>query len=557
MEIKKRNRAELKSYFVKNAIPTESNFADLIDAALIQKSDGVAKLPGDPLSIEAVGDDNSRKQALSLYRSFTDNKPSWNLELSPRTAPSDPATARVGLGVTDGNGVCRLFIDAATGNIGIGTTAPAAIFHVRAASGVGVLESTTNEAFLKLQTVEGVENRVELANRAGGRLALWTRAGGDSLNILRDGRVGIRTDTPARVLHIGAGGQIALAQANGVSTDSTAGLFWNTDEHYAIRRSGGTWTAPDYQQLVLDWPTGIVLTPGTGANAGSGKSYVDIRGGKGLRVSDGSVVVGPGDPGDTKLKVASSATDHVSTIFGVAGSGELRMVGWSSGWNINAQTDGKHLYINRDSGASTNLYLGRNGAELQVLANGNVGVGGVPGTRLHVYGDSLVTGSVRAEGGLVFDGNLAAHLNTDGALYRYDGQCYLAVDDNLYIRDTNSKLIKFHFDTIAGIIRQDDWSGVSFQSNWVNYQSGYNNAGYYKDRQGRVHLRGLVRNGVVGEAQTIFTLPAGYRPAGRELHNATSNDGLGRVDILTDGRVIPYFGNPAWLCLDGISFRAA
>ena len=75
MEIKKRNRAELKSYFVKNAIPTETNFADLMDAVLIQKSDGVAKLPGDPLSIEAVGDDTSRKSALNFYRSFTQPTP--------------------------------------------------------------------------------------------------------------------------------------------------------------------------------------------------------------------------------------------------------------------------------------------------------------------------------------------------------------------------------------------------------------------------------------------------------------------------------------------------
>ena len=75
MEIKKRSRAELKSYFVKNAIPTENNFADLIDGALVQRDDGLVKLPGDPLSLEATGDDTSQKPALSLYRSFTDPQP--------------------------------------------------------------------------------------------------------------------------------------------------------------------------------------------------------------------------------------------------------------------------------------------------------------------------------------------------------------------------------------------------------------------------------------------------------------------------------------------------
>ena len=43
MDIDKRNRTELKAYFVKNAIPTQSNFAELIDAMLNQKDDGIVK----------------------------------------------------------------------------------------------------------------------------------------------------------------------------------------------------------------------------------------------------------------------------------------------------------------------------------------------------------------------------------------------------------------------------------------------------------------------------------------------------------------------------------
>ena len=53
MQIDKRNRAELKQFFVKNAIPTEKNFADLVDGQLNQKDDGIVKQPNDALSIEA------------------------------------------------------------------------------------------------------------------------------------------------------------------------------------------------------------------------------------------------------------------------------------------------------------------------------------------------------------------------------------------------------------------------------------------------------------------------------------------------------------------------
>ena len=67
MNIETRNRDELRAYFVKNAIPTESNFRELIEAGLNQKDDGIAKLPDKPLSIEASG---SQKEAINFYESF-------------------------------------------------------------------------------------------------------------------------------------------------------------------------------------------------------------------------------------------------------------------------------------------------------------------------------------------------------------------------------------------------------------------------------------------------------------------------------------------------------
>ncbi|MCP4657442.1 MAG: hypothetical protein GY856_18710, partial [bacterium] len=67
MDINKKDRTQLKAYFVKNAVPTESNFADLIDATLNQKDDGIVKPAGDPLSIEAAGDATSQKKAINFY----------------------------------------------------------------------------------------------------------------------------------------------------------------------------------------------------------------------------------------------------------------------------------------------------------------------------------------------------------------------------------------------------------------------------------------------------------------------------------------------------------
>ncbi|MEZ4382396.1 MAG: hypothetical protein R3A79_13680 [Nannocystaceae bacterium] len=556
MEIKKRNRAELKSYFVKNAIPTENNFADLIDATIVQASDGVAKPAGEPLSVEAVGDDTSRKQVLNFYGAFTDNGPAFSLELNPRSNPNDANSARAGLSVSDAAGASRLFIDSATGNVGLGTNEPKHPFHVKSGDSVGMFESTGTQAYLRIATREGMDNRVEIAARPGGRLALWVAGGSDALNILRDGSVGVGRTDPQRRLHVGGGGEVSVQQGGSVVTDSRAGVYWSTGLDYAIRRENGDWNAPNYRQLVLDWPTGIRLRVGTGDNAGYGKSYLDVTHGKGVRITEGTLVVGSDNPGTAKLRVASGGGDRMDVMFAAGGCGELRMVGWASGWNINVQDNGKDLHVNRDAGGNSHLYLGRAGKELMVHADGRAALGGgVTAAKLTVYGDAQVNGRVTAPGGVNFGtGDLGAHVDGDGVLYRFGGQAYLVVDDNFYIRDSGGD-IKFHFDTNSGYLRQDGWTGAPLTQGWVNYGGGYNEAAYYRDRQGRVHLRGLVRSGVVGGNATIFVLPNGYRTQARELRVVQTVDRVGRVDITTDGRVIPYNVGNGWVSLDGISFR--
>ena len=107
MQIDKGNRTELKQYFAKNAIPTDSNFADLIDGMLNQRDDGIVKLPNDPLSIEAAGDDISQKKAIHFYTSFRDPDPTWVLSLNPRQNPADATTAKAGLSISDKAGNSR------------------------------------------------------------------------------------------------------------------------------------------------------------------------------------------------------------------------------------------------------------------------------------------------------------------------------------------------------------------------------------------------------------------------------------------------------------------
>ena len=129
MNITKRDRSALKAYFAESAMPTEQNFAELIDAMLNQKDDGILKQPGSPLSLQASGDELSQKKVLHLYGSFNDPDPQWSLRLEPRSVPGDPATARRGLSI-DSKETSRLFIDHDSGRVGLGTLEPAAQLHV-------------------------------------------------------------------------------------------------------------------------------------------------------------------------------------------------------------------------------------------------------------------------------------------------------------------------------------------------------------------------------------------------------------------------------------------
>jgi len=122
-------RQELRAKFVRNAIPTEQDFKDLIDAPLNQSDDGIFRNSGEPLSIVAGSD--GQKRVLRFYGDPPANAtaPDWLISLNPGQDPNDATTNRRGFGIADGAGATRLYLDAA-GNLGLGTNAPQAKLHV-------------------------------------------------------------------------------------------------------------------------------------------------------------------------------------------------------------------------------------------------------------------------------------------------------------------------------------------------------------------------------------------------------------------------------------------
>jgi hypothetical protein len=216
----KKSRAVLKSYFVKNAIPTEQQFAQVMDSMVNQRDDGLVKVAGDPLSIEAAGDDTSFKKALNFYNRLSDNDPAWTLSLRPRANKADPQTGRAGLSINDAAGNSRLAVDAATGRVGIGTVAPSEQLEVngriRAGAlaigawppgpgayvmfGAATLDQAQQGNYALLQGVSGGDAGATYLNSP---LNIRFRIGNaDRMILAQNGSVGIGTTAPSELLEV-------------------------------------------------------------------------------------------------------------------------------------------------------------------------------------------------------------------------------------------------------------------------------------------------------------------------------------------------------------------
>jgi hypothetical protein len=103
---------------------------------------------------------------------------------------------------------------------------------------------------------------------------------------------------------------------------------------------------------------------------------------------------------------------------------------------------------------------------------------------------------------------------------------------------------------------------LALHNGFYNLGGGWAPVSFYKDREKRVHLRGLLGTpaGPV-ESKYLFTLPAGYQPCSTPAHfgvllfPSQSGTSSARVDIHPNGGVFALNWTPgSHLTLNGISF---
>jgi hypothetical protein len=123
---------------------------------------------------------------------------------------------------------------------------------------------------------------------------------------------------------------------------------------------------------------------------------------------------------------------------------------------------------------------------------------------------------------------------------------------------------------------QDYWRAPTLLNGWIDYDAGWHPAEYKRDN-GIVYIQGLVKAGTI--ATTIFTLPAGYRPAPISnglifsgIVSATTSGGAStgtahthnipvpstRIDVLANGNVtlLNSLASNSYVSLSGVSFPA-
>lgn len=96
-------------------------------------------------------------------------------------------------------------------------------------------------------------------------------------------------------------------------------------------------------------------------------------------------------------------------------------------------------------------------------------------------------------------------------------------------------------------------------NSWVDYGAGLEVSGFWIDAEGVVHLRGGIKNGTTADGTTLFTLPAGNRPAAAEVFPVVSNKLPCAISINSAG-VVAIEGAGAsttYLSLSGVTFKAA
>jgi hypothetical protein len=390
---------------------------------------------------------------------------------------------------------------------------------------------STNE----LQTLSINGDTVYLSN--GGSVILpndgdWATNGNDMYN-MNTGNVGIGTNNPQGILHVGA--------------NTTGSNAWT----YFQGNLNGTQTPLPTQNYGLIY--------GWNASGGAGES--DLMFGSGLGNSP-RLYIGSWD-GTNKVRVMTIENTGNVGIGTTSPTTRLHIIGNNNALIVQDALNGRQLsfYGNGEIESSTGatLSLNRyNNENIRLAAGGgNVGIGNLIAKSKLQIANNIVTGALdNFNKYQILVHEMSNPINSYGIGIRA-GE-FVFNSDQQYNFDIDG-VTALEID--ANGIVQEPWQNVTLQNGWVNYGTGYAAPQFYKDKEGVIHVKGLIQNGTTAQGTVLFNLPAGYRPSERRIVQ-TLTGGTGtpygvasRIDILPNGDVIIQHSNiVTWINLE-FSFR--
>jgi len=320
----------------------------------------------------------------------------------------------------------------------------------------------------------------------------------------------------------------------------------------------GTGTIVSGTFVAIDWSAGPYFIE-TAMDATGGTNYVVMGTSQLLSV-----------PYALYSKTAQNVTnDMVNDADSVIGN-EYNTTVALNGTNLETTDGGGTIITDLSSLVVPDTLWGATGNNVYNLNTGNIGIGtnnplsllDVNG-RAHIYTERVDgRDSVLLQGGYIMWNKVYGNGNTDfinqkglGSVggFRFAESNTSDIQTELMVIQGNGnvgigivapteKLEVNGNIKLSGSIIQEAWQNATLVNNWTNFGSGYATAQYYKDKEGIIHIKGVVQGGGLNLAATaIFNLPAGYRPSENRIMTGGSDAaGQGtsvRIDVNPNGDV--------------------